>query len=165
MAPINSGWWRQAAGLAALSLILVACKTDAPTGRCLMIGSDVALELDFDDPVAITVEAQTAEGRSWTATSYATITRGIRQVTIIRPPINGDLRLTLGIDGKLFDRADGSVLADGSQTIIESLNSRPVDIRDARITAQLQVSRGTIATVSLDETAKTTKTSTRTFPR
>lgn len=154
-----------AATLAAMTFTLGSCKSPGPTGRCLMIGSDTALELDFDRPVAITVEALAADGKSWEATAYALITPNISRVAIIRPVGTEDLRFTLGVDGKLFDQNDGSMVADGSSLVVESLSKRPIAIRDASIGSQLQIRNGTIATIQLDQVNKITLTTTRPFPR
>lgn len=158
-------WWLPAASLAATALAFSACKADRPTGRSVTVGDNIALELRFEDPLVLTIEAQAADRRSWQPLGHLTMTRGTGQVTMTRPQGGGDLRFTLGVAGKLVDRADGLVLGDGNAAVVESQNPTAVDVREARITTQLQVAPGTIATIELDEAAKTTRTTTRPFPR
>lgn len=153
------------ASLVTLTLLLGSCKKPGPVGRCLFVGSDIGLELDFDRPVAVTVEALAADGKSWEATAYALITPNIHRVMLLRPEGTGELRFTLGVDGKLFDQRDGSMVADGSTLVTESLGKRSIELRDASICSQLQIRRGTIATIRLDEVGKTTLTSTRPYPQ
>jgi hypothetical protein len=150
-----------AAGLLA-TIAIVACSGSAPVqGRCVLLGTDMALELAFDDSVVLTIEAQAADMRSFQPCGYLVLKTGIEKVSVTGPIGTTDLRVTLGVGGRLVDREDGKSLADGTKTVIESSYARPVDVRDARIGTQLQIARGTIATVRLDGT--TTQTTTRPF--
>jgi hypothetical protein len=130
-----------------------------------MIGADIALELDFAEAAAVTIETRAGEGQPWMPVGYALITRNIQRVSFLRPPATDELRLTVGIDGKLIDSAEGRVLADGSSLVIESLHQQPVAIRDARLQVQLQVRRDTITRLSMNEGGDALSTSTRPFPR
>jgi hypothetical protein len=158
-------WWLPATCLAATCLAVSACKSARPSGRSITVGDNITLELRFEDPLVLTVESQAADGRSWQPLGYLTMTRGTGQVTMARPQAGNDLRFTLGVAGKLMDRADGSTLGDGNDVVVQSQNPRAVDVREARIATQLQVAPGTIATIELDEAAKTTLTTTRPFQR
>lgn len=147
---------------AALLFAFTACGVPS-ADRSVTIGSDIALELDFDDPVVITIESQTADARSWLPIGYLAMPRGVDRVTMNRIEGSADLRFTLGVAGTLVDRADGRVVADGSAATTQNAYARALDVRGARIATQLQVARGTIATIRLE--GATTATTTRPFPR
>lgn len=147
---------------AALLFAFAAC-SPPPADRSVTIGSDIALELDFDDPVVITIESQSADARSWVPSGYLAMPRGTGRVTMNRIEGSADLRFTLGVAGALVDRADGRAVADGSAATTQNAFDRALDVRGARIATQLQVARGTIATIRLE--GATTATTTRPFPR
>ncbi|MBL8754603.1 MAG: hypothetical protein JNK15_14965 [Planctomycetes bacterium] len=144
--------------------VVTACSSSAgPSGRHVQLGANIALELGFADSVVLAVEMQAADGRSWQPCGYLALKSGVERVALTGPEGTTDLRVTLGVAGKLVDAKDGTMLADGSTTVVQSTHANPVEVRAARITTQLQIARGTIATVRLD--GSTTKTVTRPFAK
>lgn len=147
---------------AALSMVAGAC--GAPqAARRVAIGPDLVLELAFDDPVVLAIESQAADGRSWLPVGYLAMPRGNERVVVGAGEGRTDLRITLGVEGQLVDRVDGTVVADCKGAITQATHERPLDVRGARIATQLQIARGTIATIGL--AGATTTTSARAFVR
>jgi hypothetical protein len=151
-------------GLFPAFLTVVAGACGAPqAARTVAIGPDLVLELAFDDPVVLAIESQAADGRSWQPVGYLAMPRGNERVNLGGGHGRTDLRITLGIEGQLVDRADGAVVADCKGAITQGTLDHPLDLRGARIATQLQVARGTIATIGL--TGASTTTATRAFGR
>lgn len=147
--------------LGALLLALPACTVPGPAARSVTIGEDIVVELRFEDPVAIAIETQAADGRSWVPFTYLTMQGGPEQVTVVREASPTDVRLTIGIGGKLVEHESGKVVADGRTSTSQNPKEHQLDVQGARVATQLQLARGTIATVRLD--GANTSTTTRAF--
>lgn len=135
--------WFRAWPAAVLAGLLLSCNDSHAGGsRLVKLGDGWVVDLRFEEPAVVLVEARENSG-SWRAAAFATLQPTVREVMLAVPPDCGEVRVTIGVRGCLCD-PQGKVVADSreSEHVAGTLPGA-LELRDAAASTQLQMPRDT----------------------